>query len=77
MYPKSLEEYLKENVDEGREVIACISEDAYTWIIPNDIGDGWYVICQWHEGQDDYTVVNITGGALEVMKRLISSVNTD
>lgn len=67
-YPKDLIEYLTEEEAEGAEIFATQSEDATCWILkPSNLPD-WYVVITWYEGQEDYSMVNITGKALKRLK---------
>ena len=65
-YPEKLIEYLEECVSEDYDIFTTSAEDATCWIIKPNL-DKWYVVITWYEGEEDYSLINLTGKALDRM----------
>ena len=67
-YPDKLMGYITEQEVEGAEIFITSSEDSTIFIVKPYGLDDWFVIAEWCEGSDDFSLVNLSGKAL---KRLI------
>jgi len=71
-YPQKLIDYLTECESEGYEIHTTWGMDSVMWIIdPTDL-ENWYIIIEWCEGSDDFSLVNLTGKAYKMMERFIN-----
>ena len=67
-YPDKLMEYIIEQEMEGAEIFTTSSEFSAIFIVKPCGLEDWFVIAEWCEGSDDFSLVNLSGKAL---KRLI------
>jgi hypothetical protein len=69
--PKGLQEYLDKQIEEGNETYISYSEDdVVIYITPSGLKN-WIVVCSYYDGQEDYSITNITGRALALLDKLI------
>ena len=64
-YPQSLINFLTEQIQDGAEMITTHNMDSTLWIIKPSGLQNWYVLVEWMEGMDGFSLVNINGRALE------------
>lgn len=73
--PEKLKKYLKEQAEEQNEIIQTYSCDAeIVWyILPKDLPK-WIVICSWDGYSENFSLTNITDGALVRLHKIIEEI---
>ena len=60
--------YLKESADDGAIITQSNSGDAYMWILEWPSLDKFLTLISWHEGYDDYQLLNLEGSAYKILE---------
>lgn len=70
-YPEKLIDQLTEWESEGAEILITQGSDSTVFIVKFEGLDKWIVVAEWHDGQDDFDLVNITGKAFKRVHNMI------
>lgn len=72
-FPKKLQHYLMEQVHEGSTIIPTFGNDSYMFVIrPKDLKD-FIVLIEWYEGEENFSMVNISGKVFHVLNQQLNS----
>lgn len=71
-YPEALIDYITQQESEGSEIITTHILDGTMWIITPQGLDKWIVLLTWYDGEESFTLTNISGKALDRVKMVIN-----
>lgn len=73
--PTGLLDFLSDSHTDGSKIITSHSENGFVWIIKPEGAEDWVVFCEYFDGEDVFSLVNISGSAYKDLKNILNHPN--